>query len=131
MNDVTPPERSLTALLAELTRETTTLLRSEVQLARTEITDNIRRAGSGLALAAAAAVVLLVALQTLAAAAVLGLATAIDDWAAALAIGAVIAVIGIAMLIRGLTNLRRDSLTPRRTLDSLRAGTRWAKEQLP
>jgi len=131
MNDISPPERSLAALLAELTRETASLFRHEVQLARSELAEKVRRAESGLVLAAIAAVVLLVAFEALTAAAILGLATRLDGWASALIVGGVLAVAGALVLAKGLANLRRDNLTPRRTLDSLKANTRWAKEQLP
>ncbi|HLO76874.1 MAG TPA: phage holin family protein, partial [Magnetospirillum sp.] len=75
-------------------------------------------------------VLLLVAVGTLAAAAILGLAQVVQPWLAALIVTAVLAVAGIVILANGLANVRTDRLKPRRTMDSLRDNTRWAKEQL-
>lgn len=124
------PERPLTSLFSELTQETMSLFRQEIRLARTELTDKARQAGRGAAAIALGAVVLLVALGALTAAAILGLATVVQPWVAALIVGVVLMAGGGIALAVGLSNIRSDSLTPRRTMDSLRDNTRWAKEQL-
>lgn len=124
------PERPLTALFSELTQETMSLFRQEIRLARTELTDKARQAGRGAAEIAVGAVLLLVAVGALAAAAILGLSTVVQPWLAALVVAAVLLVIGIAVLLNGRANMRTGNLAPRRTMDSLRDNTRWAKEQL-
>lgn len=129
MPDVTP-DRPLTSLFSELTQETVSLFRQEIRLARAELTDKARQAGRGTAEIAAGALVLLVAVGVLAAAAVLGLATVVQPWLAALIVAGVLAVIGGVVLATGLSNLRGGNLAPRRTMDSMRDNTRWAKEQL-
>lgn len=123
-------ERSLASLFTELTRETGTLFRQEIQLAKTEITEKVGQAGSGMAATAAGALILFVALQALVAAAILGLATRIEPWQAALAIGLAVAVVGGVVLAKGIASLRGNNLKPRRTIDSLRANAHWAKEQM-
>jgi len=55
----------------------------------------------------------------------------LDDWLAALVVGLVILLAGAGFLARGLANLKRGNLTPKRTIDTLRANTRWARDQLP
>lgn len=131
MNEISPPERSLATLFTDLTRETGMLFRQEVQLAKAEITEKIGQAGNGLIATAVGAVLLLVGFQALVAAAILALALVLDWWAAALIIGAVLALIGGIALARGLASFRRSNITPRRTLDTLRANARWAREQMP
>lgn len=123
-------ERPLASLFTELTRETATLLRQEVQLARTELTEKIGQAGWGLAATVAGGLLLFVAVQALAAAAVLGLATRIEPWQAALLVGIAVALVGGAVLAKGIANLKGRNLAPRRTLESLRDSTRWAKERM-
>lgn len=123
-------DRPLGSLFSELTQETANLFRNELRLARTELTDKARQAGRGAAEIGVGAVFLLVAVGVLAAAAVLGLALVLPPWAAALIVGVVALVIGGGLLALGLRTVRTDSLTPRRTMDSLRDNTRWAKEQL-
>lgn len=124
------PERPLTTLFSELTQETMSLFRKEIQLARSELTDKARQAGRGAAEIAAGAVLLLVALGALAAAAILGLATVVQPWLAAVIVGVVLALIGGIVLSSGVSNVRTNSLAPHRTMDTLRDNTRWAKEQL-
>lgn len=124
------PDRPLASLFTELTRETATLFRNEVRLAKTELADKARQAGRGATEIAVGGVLLLVALHALAAAAILALALVLEPWLAALAVAVLVAVVGGLVLARGLVNIRSDRLTPRRTMDALRDNTRWAKEQL-
>lgn len=123
-------ERPLASLFNELTRETATLFRQEVQLARTELAEKVGQAGWGLAATVAGGLLLFVAVQALAAAAVLGLATRIEPWQAALLVGIAVALVGGAVLAKGIANLKGRNLAPRRTLESLRDSTRWAKERM-
>lgn len=124
------PERPLTSLFSELTQEASSLFRQEIRLARAELTDKARQAGRGAAEIVVGAVVLLLAVGVLAAAAVLGLATVVQPWLAALIVAAALALIGGVVLVAGLSNVRTGKLAPRRTMDTLRDNTRWAKEQL-
>lgn len=124
------PERSLASLFSELTRETATLFRQEIRLAKAELTDKARQAGRGAIEVAIGGLVLFVAVLTLAAAAILGLSVVVQPWLAALIVALAVGVVGAVVLARGLANIRSDNLTPRQTLDSLRDNTRWAKEQL-
>jgi membrane protein implicated in regulation of membrane protease activity len=47
----------------------------------------------------------------------------------ALIVGAVLAVIGWMMLQRGLKEMKRVDLAPRRTVETLKDDVQWAKEQ--
>jgi len=47
----------------------------------------------------------------------------------ALIVGAVLAVIGWVMLQRGLKEMKRVDLAPRRTVETLKEDVQWAKEQ--
>ncbi|MBI5162735.1 MAG: phage holin family protein [Magnetospirillum sp.] len=129
MTEITP-DRTLAGLFTELTRETATLFRQEISLAKAEVAEKIRQAGSGLIMLTIGGLLLFVALQALLAAAVLGLALRIPPWLAALAVAVAVAVVGAGVLARGLANLRRETLAPQRTIDTLRANTRWAREQM-
>lgn len=127
-----PPttDRPLTTLFTELTQETVSLFRKEIQLARSELTDKARQAGRGATEIAIGAILLLVAVGALAAAAILGLSLVVQPWLAALIVAGVVALIGGILVAVGLSNVKSDNLAPRRTMDSLRDNTRWAKEQL-
>jgi uncharacterized membrane protein len=47
----------------------------------------------------------------------------------ALIVGAVLAIIGYVMLQRGMKEMKRVDLAPRRTVESLKDDVQWAKEQ--
>lgn len=123
-------DRPLSTLFSELTQETVSLFRKEIQLARSELTDKARQAGRGAAEIAIGGVLLLVAVGALAAAAILGLSQVMQPWLAALIVAGVLALAGGILVATGLSNVRTGNLAPRRTMDSLRDNTRWAKEQL-
>ncbi|MGE5545738.1 MAG: phage holin family protein [Solirubrobacterales bacterium] len=129
MNDF-HQERTLGSLFSELTRETSTLFRQEINLAKTEATEKVRQAGVGLAATVAGGLLLFIAVQALAATAVIALAQVVQWWVAALIVALVVALIGALVLSKGIANLRGENLTPRRTIDTLRANGRWAREQL-
>lgn len=124
------PDRPLASLFSELTRETASLFRNEIRLAKTELAGKARQAGRGATEIAVGGVLLLVALHALAAAAILALALVLEPWLAAVAVAIVVAVAGGLILARGLVNIRSGRLAPQRTMDTLRDNTRWAKEQL-
>jgi Flp pilus assembly protein TadB len=124
------PDRPLASLISELTQETASLFRQELRLARTEFSDKARQAGRGATEIAVGGVLMLVALGALCAAAILALAMVVKPWLAALIVAVAVALIGLVVLARGISNIRTGNLAPRRTMDSLRDSTRWAKEQL-
>lgn len=124
------PDRPLSSLFTELTRETASLFRNEVRLAKAELADKARQAGRGAAEIAVGGLLLFIALQVLAATAVIALIAVVKPWLAALIVAVVVGLVGVVVLAKGLANVRSDSLAPRRTIDSLRDNTRWAKEQL-
>ncbi len=123
-------ERSLGGLFTELSRETSALLRQEVRLARTELSDKVRQAGWGGVAIVAGGIFLILALQAGAGAAIFGLMTLVPGWLAALIVALVLATVGGIVLAVGLSSVRAKKLAPRRTLDMVRENTRWAKEQL-
>jgi hypothetical protein len=64
------------------------------------------------------------------AAAVLGLAEVLPAWLAALIVAFVVLGIGGALLLIGKNRFEAGSLTPDRTLRSLREDQAWLKERL-
>lgn len=124
------PDKSIAELIGELTRETSVLFRQEIALAKMEVSEKLSRAGSGVTELAIGGVFTFLALQALLAAAIIALASSIGWWQAALVLGVAVLLIGAAFLIRGLANLRARSLTPARTLASLRENRAWAREQI-
>lgn len=131
-------ERSIGQLLKELRDETTTLLRQEVDLAKTEMTEKATRLGSNLgALALGGGVALLGALALLAAV-VYGLTSLLDQfmslgvavWLAPLIVGAILAAVGYSLIKKALETLKQESLTPRRTTETLQENKEWLKSKM-
>lgn len=129
MNEI-HPDRSLGSLFTELTRETTTLFRQEIRLAKAEMAEKARQAGAGVAATVAGGLLLFVAVQAFVATAIIALAAVVDWWLAALIVALAVALVGALVLSKGLSNLRGENLRPRRTIDTLRGNARWAREQL-
>jgi uncharacterized integral membrane protein len=131
-------ERSIGQLLKELRDETTTLLRQEVDLAKTEMGEKASRVGSNLgSLALGGGVAFLGALALLAAV-IYGLTSLLDQfmsvgvaiWLAPLIVGIVLAAVGYSLLNKALATLRQESLTPRRTTQTLQENKEWLKSKM-
>jgi len=130
-------EPSIGSLINELTDESRQLLRHEVQLARVEIgqkVSQLRRGGAHLAIGA---LVVLVGVCALVAAVCIGLYCLLNNvmgneiaaWLAPLLVGIVVALVGYGLIQTGLSALKRESLVPRETIDSLRENSEWLKDQ--
>jgi hypothetical protein len=124
-------ERSLGELFGDLARDTGTLVRQEVDLARTELTQKASRAARDVGFLAVGGLVVYAGfLGLLAAAALCLVAAGLDAWVAALLVGVVVAVVGAVLVQRGLSALKREELAPRQTVETLKEDARWAKEQV-
>jgi hypothetical protein len=122
-------ERSLGDLFAELANETSTLVRQEIQLAKTEVTQKATSAGKDIGFMAAGGAIAYIGAIVLAFALVYALAEFIWLWLAALIVGLVIVGVGYLLIQRGLTALKKIDPTPRETIESLKEDKEWAKEQ--
>jgi hypothetical protein len=122
-------DRSLGELFAELSRETSTLVRQEINLAKTEMTHKATSVAKDIAYMAAGGAIAYVGLIVLAFALVYALAEFIWPWLSALIVGLVVAGIGYALVQKGLTALKQTSLKPEKTIETLKEDKEWAKEQ--
>ena len=127
----TKDDRSLGELFAELTREMGTLVRAEVELARVELTQKATRVGKDIGFLVAGAAVAYAGLLAILAAVIIGLAAlGVPWWLSALLVGLVVAGVGYALVQRGLSALKREDLTPRQTIETIKEDKDWAKEQI-
>ena len=124
-------ERSLGDLFSDLSRETTTLVRQEVQLAKAELTQSATEAARGIGMLVAGGAVAYAGLFFLLLAIVFGLIEAgWDAWLSALVVGLVVVALGAILVLRARESLKPANLAPRRTLESLKEDQEWAKEQI-
>ena len=131
-------ERSVAELFGQLSQDMTMLVRQEVQLARAEMSEKLSRLTANLVSVIAGGFVAYVGALAIVAALILALndLAGISPWVSALIVGAVLAIAGYAMLRRGLGELKRVDLAPRRTVENIkddvqaiRNDVQWAKEQ--
>ena len=131
-------ERSIGQLLKELRDETTTLLRQEVELAKTEMSEKASRTGRNLgSLAVGGGVAFLGALALLAAV-IYGLTSIFNQfmsvgvaiWLAPLIVGIVLAAIGYSLVKKALATLKQESLTPQKTTQTLQENKEWLKAKM-
>src|SRR5918999_5785890 len=123
-------ERSIGELFGQLTQDMTLLVRQEVQLARTEMSDKLSRFTTNLVSVLSGGFVAYLGGLALVAALIL----AIRDLAnislalSSLIVGAVLAIVGYVMLQKGVKELKGVALAPRRTVETLKDDVQWAKE---
>lgn len=123
-------ERSLGELFGELARQTTFLIRQEILLAKVELGQKASRAGKQAGLIALGGAVLYAGLLAVVAGVILLLADHVAPWIAALLVGVAVMAIGYVLLKQQLKALQQLDPTPRATIETLRQGKEWAKEQL-
>jgi len=123
-------QRPLGELFSELASETGTLIRKEVELAKTEMTAKASFAGRNAAAVAAGGAVAFMGAMALLAGLILALGMLIPLWASALLVGAIVAGIGGALVMKGLSSFKRIDPVPRETVRTLQEDKRWAREQL-
>jgi len=120
---------SLGELFANLSRETTTLVRQEIQLAKTEMTQKATRLGKDIGFLVVGGAVIYAGVLAILAALIMLLAMVIPGWLSALVVGGIVAGIGYGMVQKGREALTREDLAPRQTVEELKESAEWAKEQ--
>lgn len=131
-------ERSIGQLLKELTQESSTLLKAEVNLAKTEMGEKASRVGGRLGEVAVGGAVALLGAIALLLAVVNALTSAlyhvmspgIAIWVAPLAVGGVLAAVGYSLVMKALATLKQESLTPERTTQSLQENKEWLRQKI-
>jgi xanthine/uracil permease len=124
--------------LKELTSETSTLLRQEVDLAKTEMTEKASRLGTNLGSLAVGGAVLFLGALALLAAVVYGLTSLLDQfmslgvavWLAPLIVGLVLAAVGYSLVKAALETLKRESIAPQKTTETLQENKEWLKTKI-
>jgi|SRR5947209_17513710 len=121
-------DRSVPELMRELSDQTVTLVRQELDLAKAEVATKGKRAGLGAGMFGGASLFGLYALGALTACAILALATGMDGWLAALIVAAVYGAIAGVLALMGAKNVKRGvPPTPDQTIESMREDVDWTK----
>lgn len=124
-------DRSLGQLFGDLSRQLTTLVRQEIDLARAETTAKVTTAGRDAAMiGAGGAVAYAGALVLLGAVVLILIRLGLDAWLAALIVGLIAVAVGAVLVDQGRKRLQNVDVVPERALDTAREEAEWAKEQL-
>jgi hypothetical protein len=121
---------SIGTLVSDLTRETSELIRKEMELARYETSQAFTRLELGMSSMATGGIFAFGGVLVLLAAAVLGLDLVVHAlWLSALIVGGAAVVLGATLLAVGKSRLAH--LTPERSMQSLSRDTELVREHLP
>jgi hypothetical protein len=121
-------ERPIGELLKQLSEETTTLVKQELDLAKAEVAQKGQQAGKGLGMFGGAGLMGLGAFGALTAFFILLLDGAVPNWAAALIVAAVYGVIAAVLALQGRNKVKEATPpVPEQTVESVKEDVQWAK----
>jgi uncharacterized membrane protein YqjE len=120
-------DRSIGELLKELSTETSTLVRKEMELARAELREQGKRAGAGAGLLGGAGVVALLALGSLTATVIALLDKAMETWLAALIVTVIWGIVAAVLALQGRNKLQEATPPAPQTVETVKEDVRWAK----
>ena len=121
-------DHSIGELVKDLATETSTLVRQEIDLAKAEMTDRGKRAGKGVGMLAAGAVVALLAFGALTAGLIAALDLAMPTWLAALIVTVVYGAIAAVLVQIGRKQVQEAAPpVPEETIESVKEDVQWAK----
>jgi uncharacterized membrane protein YqjE len=124
-------ERSLGELLKQLSQETTRLVHQELELAKAELSQKGKQAGTGAGMFGGAGALGLAALGALTACFILALDAVMPAWLAALVVAVVYGVIAFVLVRQGQARIRRATPpVPEQTIETVKEDVEWAKTQM-
>lgn len=121
-------ERPISDVLKDIVANLQDILRSEIQLARIEISDALRKLRNAGIPLAGGGVLGIYALGFLALAVMFALELVLPNWAAALIVG-ILLLIGAAVGISSGRALLKEVEPPRKTIQTVKENLEWIKEQ--
>jgi uncharacterized membrane protein YqjE len=125
-------ERPVGDLVKQLAGQTSMLVRQEIDLAKSEMSEKASVAGKGARLLGGAAVVGLLAAGALTACLILALDEVVPDWLAALIVALVMGAIAAVLALQGRNRVRAATPpVPEQTVETVKEDVEWAKTQRP
>jgi uncharacterized membrane protein YqjE len=117
-------------LVKQLSEQTTTLVRKEIELARAELTAKGKVAGQGAGMFGGAGVVGLLALGTLTTMIIALLDKAMDLWVAALIVTVIYGAVAAVLAMAGRDRVKQATPpAPEQTVETVKEDVQWAKNQ--
>ena len=122
-----PRERPIGELVKDLSSQTSTLVRKEIELARAELQQQGKVAGKGVGMLVGGAVFGLLALIALTAMLIAVLDTAMDTWLAALIVTVLWVFVAAVLAKAGQSALKRVTPPAPQTVETVKEDIQWAK----
>jgi hypothetical protein len=124
----TQTQPTIGELFGELTRETGTLIRQQMELARLELSQRVSRLGRGLTRVVIGGALATGGLLAIVAGIVLAVtALGVPAWVSALVVGAVLALVGYVLAQQAISAMSREELAPQATIETLKENAEWIK----
>lgn len=121
-------DRGMGELLKQLSDQTTTLVRKEIELAKAELTQKGKRAGTGAGMFGGAALFGVFAFAALTTCFIALLDMALPLWAAALIVMAVYAAVAGVLALQGKKQVQQATPpVPEQAVESTKEDVQWAK----
>lgn len=130
MSHISMHDRSLGDLVGTLGRDVVRLVRQEIQLARAEADESLKKAVAALVTIGVALAIALAGLVILLLAAVTALSNVWEPWVASLVVGGAAVIVAVILGMSGQKKLRTTSLAPRRTRESLQHDREMVREHV-
>lgn len=123
-------DRSIADLLKQLSDQTVTLVRQELDLAKAELAVKGKKAGLGAGMFGGAGVFGLYGVGALTACLILALSTAMDGWLAALIVAVVYGAIAGVLALTGKSKVQEGvPPVPEQTVESVKEDVEWTKQR--
>ena len=124
------PDPSVSELVKQLTEQTKTLARQEIELAKAELAEKGKHAGLGIGMFGGAGLFGFFAFAVLTACLVLALATALAPWLAALVVAALYGAIAGVLALSGKRQVQEATPpVPEQTVETVKEDVQWTKQR--
>jgi uncharacterized membrane protein YqjE len=120
-------DQSIGDLLKQLSEETSTLVRQELALARSELEQQGKRAGVGAGILGGAGVAVLLTLIALTVTLIALLDTAMATWVAALIVTVIWAAVAGVLGLQGRNKIQQATPPAPKTVETVKEDVQWAK----
>jgi hypothetical protein len=130
--DATEPiqsDKSLGELVSQLSSDFSELVSTQLELAKTEVKEEVTRAGRGAGMLTGGGLAAYLAVALLSFAAAWGLAEAMPTGFAFLIVGLVWVAVAAALVLSGRNELRAVHPVPEQTKQTIKEDVQWAKQQ--
>jgi MFS family permease len=123
-------DQPVSELVKQLTEQTRTLARQEIELAKAELTQKGKQAGIGAGMFGGAGLFGFFAFAVLTACLVLALATAVAPWLAALIVAAVYGAVAGVLALSGKKHVQEATpAVPEQTVETVKEDVQWTKQR--